>query len=35
MAPDPDGLESRLLREVEEATGKMGNTIVAFCLAKE
>jgi Fe-S-cluster containining protein len=32
MKPDPDDLESRLLREVEKNTGKRGNTIIAFCL---
>jgi Fe-S-cluster containining protein len=30
---DPDGLESTLLEELEEATGASGQTIVAFCLA--
>lgn len=33
MVPDPENLEPRLLREVEEATNQKGNTIVAFCLA--
>ena len=33
MKPDPDDLESRLLKEVEKNTGKRGNTIIAFCLA--
>jgi Fe-S-cluster containining protein len=33
MKPDPDDLESRLLNEVEKATGKRGDTIIAFCLA--
>lgn len=33
MKPDPDDLESRLLQEVEKKTGKLGNTIIAFCLA--
>jgi len=33
MKPDPDDLESRLLREVEKNTGKSGNTIIAFCLS--
>jgi Fe-S-cluster containining protein len=33
MIPDPDDLESELLRELEEATGSRGNTIVAYCLA--
>jgi Fe-S-cluster containining protein len=32
MKPDPDDLESRLLRKVEKNTGKRGNTIIAFCL---
>ena len=33
MKPDPDDLESRLLKEVEKTTGTRGNTIIAFCLA--
>ena len=33
MNPDPDGLESTLVEEVEKATGTKGQTIVAFCLA--
>jgi Fe-S-cluster containining protein len=33
MAPDPDDLESRLLKELETSTGKRGDTIIAFCLA--
>jgi Fe-S-cluster containining protein len=33
MKPDPDDLESRLLAQLEKATGKRGNTIIAFCLA--
>jgi len=33
MTPDPDDLESRLLRDLEKSTGKRGNTIIAFCLA--
>ncbi len=33
MIPDPDDLESRLLRELEMNTGKRGDTIVAFALA--
>jgi Fe-S-cluster containining protein len=33
IKPDPDGLESRLLAEIEKRTGKRGNTIIAFCLA--
>jgi Fe-S-cluster containining protein len=33
MVPDPDDLESRLLREVERSTGKRGDTIIAFPLA--
>jgi Fe-S-cluster containining protein len=33
MKPDPDDLESRLLKELEENTGTRGNTIIAFCLA--
>lgn len=34
MAPDPDNLEEKLIAETEKKTGKRGNTIVAFCLAK-
>jgi Fe-S-cluster containining protein len=33
MRPDPDDLESRLLKEFEKSTGASGNTIIAFCLA--
>jgi len=33
MKPDPDDLESRLLKELEENSGTRGNTIIAFCLA--
>jgi Fe-S-cluster containining protein len=33
MKPDPDGLEARLLEELERSTGRRGNTIIAFCLA--
>ena len=33
MKPDPDDLESTLLKEAEESTGTRGNTIIAFCLA--
>lgn len=33
MIPDPQDLESDLLREVENKTGVHGATIVAFCLA--
>lgn len=35
MFPDPDELEPELIAEVEQATGKRGSTIVAFCLARE
>lgn len=34
MRPDPDDLESALLREVEENPGSRGETIVAYCLVK-
>lgn len=34
MIPDPDDLESRLLRELEKRSGRRGNTVIAFCLAK-
>jgi len=33
MKPDPDDLESELLKKVEDSIGARGNTIVAFCLA--
>jgi Fe-S-cluster containining protein len=33
MVPDPDDLESRLVREVEKRSGMNGDTIVAFALA--
>jgi len=33
MIPDPDDLESRLLKKVEKTTGRHGDTIIAFCLA--
>jgi Fe-S-cluster containining protein len=33
MNPDPADLESRLVEELENATGVRGQTIVAFCLA--
>ena len=33
MSPDPDDLESRLLKEVEKGTGRRGDTIIALPLA--
>jgi Fe-S-cluster containining protein len=33
MKPDPDDMESALVKEVEEGTGTRGDTIIAFCLA--
>ena len=33
MIPDPDDMESDLVKKVEKATGTGGNTVVAFCLA--
>jgi Fe-S-cluster containining protein len=33
MKPDPDDLESALLKTAEDSTGSRGNTIIAFCLA--
>ena len=33
MKPDPDDLESRLLKELAENTGTRGNTVIAYCLA--
>ena len=32
MKPDPDDLESALLRRVEKSSGMRGETIVAFCV---
>ena len=34
MKPDPDDLESALLKELEDSTGVRGKTIIAFCLAR-
>jgi len=34
MVPDPDDLESKVLKEAETKSGKSGSTIVAFCLAR-
>jgi Fe-S-cluster containining protein len=34
MKPDPDDLESTLVKRVEDSTGLRGNTIIAFCLAR-
>lgn len=34
MVPDPDNLEEKLVREIEQRTGRCGSTIVAWCLAK-
>jgi Fe-S-cluster containining protein len=34
MKPDPDDLESALLKTVEDSTGTHGDTIIAFCLAR-
>lgn len=34
MTPDPDDLESALLKKVEDDTGVRGDTIIAFCLAR-
>jgi Fe-S-cluster containining protein len=33
MKPDPDDVESGLLKTLEKSTGVAGNTIIAFCLA--
>jgi Fe-S-cluster containining protein len=33
MIPDPEDLESRILKEVEKGTGRRGDTIIAFPLA--
>ena len=32
MIPDPEDVESCLVEQVETATGRRGNTIIAFCL---
>ena len=32
MVPDPDDLESRLVKKLEKTTGRRGETIIAFCL---
>ncbi len=34
MSVDPDGLEPALLKELEQTTGRSGETIIAFCLVK-
>jgi hypothetical protein len=34
MFPDPDDLESKLLQQLETATGVRGETIVAFALSR-
>jgi len=34
IKPDPDGLESTLLKQVEDKTGIHGETIAAFCLVR-
>ncbi len=34
MKPDPDDLESELLKSLEDTTGVRGETIIAFCLAR-
>ena len=33
MNPDPDDLESAILKKLEDSTGVRGNTIIAYCLA--
>jgi len=33
MTPDPDDLESELLKDLEDSRGIRGKTIIAFCLA--
>ncbi len=33
IKPDPDDMESALLKRLENSTGQRGNTIIAFCLA--
>ena len=34
MVPDPDNLEEKLIASIEKKTGKRGNTIVAWRLAR-
>jgi len=34
MKPDPEGLESELLKRFEDSSGTRGDTIIAFCLAR-
>ena len=34
MKPDPDDLESRLLKDFEKKSGRKGNTIIAFALGR-
>jgi Fe-S-cluster containining protein len=34
MVSDPDNLEEKLIAQAEKVSGKNGNTIVAWCLAK-
>jgi len=34
MTPDPDDIESALLKTREDSTGVRGNTIIAFCLGR-
>jgi Fe-S-cluster containining protein len=34
MAPDPEDLEAKLLKQVEEESGRRGKTIIAYCLVK-
>jgi Fe-S-cluster containining protein len=34
MKPDPNDLESALLKQVEDSTGVRGDTIIAFCLTR-
>jgi len=35
MVPDPDDLESTLLKQLEKENGAKGRTIVAFCLGQD
>jgi len=34
MQPDPEDLEPSVLKEIEKRTGKHGNTIIAYALAR-
>lgn len=35
MEVDPEGIEERLIADLEKNTGRKGNTIVAYCLIED